>query len=99
MSRYQVEMSRVVRETITHLPPEFKHKVKSALRSLAQDPYQAKELKEELAGLRSYRIGRTRLILRIAGTVVEVVAFGPRSDIYERAATELSASLRKSGKV
>ena len=98
MRRYQVEMPRLVRETITHLPPELKYKVKSALRSLAQDPYQAKELKEELAGLRSYRIGRSRLILRIGGTVVEVVAFGPRSDIYERAAVELSTSLRKSGK-
>jgi mRNA-degrading endonuclease RelE of RelBE toxin-antitoxin system len=91
-------MSRVVRETITHLPPEFKHKVKSALRSLAKDLYQAKELKEELARLRSYRIGRTRLILHIVGTAVEVVAFGPRSDIYERAAAELSASLRKKEK-
>jgi mRNA-degrading endonuclease RelE of RelBE toxin-antitoxin system len=91
-------MSRVVRETSTHLPPEFKHKVKSALRSLAKDPYQAKELKEELAGLRSYRIGRTRLIVRIVGTAVEVVAFGPRSDIYERAAVELAARLRKKEK-
>jgi mRNA-degrading endonuclease RelE of RelBE toxin-antitoxin system len=58
MSRYQIEMSRVVRETITHLPPEFRRKVKSALRSLEQDLYQPKELKEELAGLRSYRIGK-----------------------------------------
>jgi len=40
-------------------------------------------------GLRSYGIGRSRLILRIAGTVVEIVAFGTRSDIYERAAAEL----------
>jgi len=91
-------MSRAVREIITHLPPELKRKVKSVLRSLAKDPYQAKELKEELVGLRSYRIGRTRLILRIAGGVVEVVAFGPRSDIYERAAAELSAKFRRERK-
>jgi mRNA interferase RelE/StbE len=98
MSRYRVEMSRAVREIITHLPPELKQKVKNALRSLAKDPYQAKELKEELVGLRSHRIGRSRLILRIAGTVVEIVAFGPRSDIYERAATELGARLRRERK-
>jgi mRNA-degrading endonuclease RelE of RelBE toxin-antitoxin system len=98
MALYRLEMSRAVREIVTHLPPELKRKVKSALRSLAKDPYQAKELKDELAGLRSYRIGATRLILRIVGTMVEVVAFGPRSDIYERAAAELSITLRKTGR-
>jgi len=96
--RYRVEMARAVRDLIIHLPPELKRRVKAALRSLAEDPYQAKELKEELTRLGSYRIGRTRLILRIADAVVEVVAFGPRSDIYERAAAELSARLRKTEK-
>ncbi len=98
MIRHRVEIARAVRDVITHLPPELKRKVKATLRSIAEDPYQAKELKEELTRLRSYRIGRTRLIFRIAGAVVEVVAFGPRSDIYERAAAELSARLRKTGK-
>src|SRR5215813_5639720 len=98
MIRYRVEMARAVRDLITHLPPELKRKVKAARRSIAEDPYQTKELKEELTGLRSYRIGRTRLILRIIGAVVEVVAFGPRSDIYQRAAIELSARLRKTKK-
>ena len=32
---------------------------------------------------------------RIAGAIVEVVAFGSRADIYERAAAELSKALRK----
>ncbi|MGH7963247.1 MAG: type II toxin-antitoxin system RelE family toxin [Candidatus Binatia bacterium] len=94
MTHYRVEISRAVRDLLKHLPPELKRKVKVALRSLAEDPSQAKELKEELAGLRSYPIGRTRLIVRIVGAVVEVVAFGPRSDIYERAAAELSTTLR-----
>ncbi len=65
------------------------------MRSIADDPYLGKELKEELAWLRSYPIARARLIYRIAGTIVEVVAFGPRVDIYERAAAELSKALRK----
>ena len=45
-------------------------------------------------GLRSYRVGRNRLVLRITGSVIEIIAFGPRSNIYERAAAELSISLR-----
>ncbi len=53
MIRYRIEVSRAVRDLITHLPPELKQKVKAALRSIAQDPYRAKQLKEEIAGLRS----------------------------------------------
>ena len=95
MTRYRIEMSRAVRDLVSHLPPQLKRKVKAALRSIANDPHLGKELKEELAGLRSYPIARARLIYRIAGAVVEVVAFGPRVDIYERAAAELSKNLRK----
>ena len=95
MIRYRIEIPRAVRDLITHLPPELKQKVKAALRSIAQDPYRAKQLKEELAGLRSQQVARARIIFRIRGSVVEIVAFGPRSDIYRRAAAELSATLRK----
>ena len=62
---------------------------------MADDPYRAKELKEELAGLRSHRIAKARIIYRIKGSVVEIVAFGPRADIYERVAAELSKALRQ----
>jgi mRNA-degrading endonuclease RelE of RelBE toxin-antitoxin system len=96
MIRYRVEMPQVTRDLFRHLPPELKRKVKAALRSIVDDPYRAKELKEELAGLRSYSIARARLVYRIQGSVVEIVAFGPRADIYERAAAEFSKALRKS---
>jgi len=95
MTRYRIEISQAVRDLIPHLPPQLKRKVKAALRSIADNPYQAKELKEELAGLRSYHVAKARLIYRIQGSTVDVVAFGPRADIYERAATELSKALRE----
>jgi len=95
MIRYRIEMPRALRDLIRHLPPELKAKIKVALRSISDDPYRAKELSEELVGLRSYRIGRSRLIYRIVGSIVEIVALGPRPDIYERAAAELSKTLRK----
>lgn len=94
MSAYRLEMSQTVRNVVAHLPPELKRKVKAAFRALATNPYQAKALKDDLVGLRSYRLGTTRIILRTAGEVVEVVAFGPRRDIYERVAAELSRLLR-----
>jgi mRNA-degrading endonuclease RelE of RelBE toxin-antitoxin system len=95
MIRYRIEIPRELRDLIRHLPPALKAKVKAALRSIADNPYRAKELIEELAGLRSHRIGRSRIIYRIVGSMVQIVALGPRADIYERAAAELSKTLRK----
>ena len=68
--------------------------MKAAFRAIAVNPHQTKPLKDELIGLRSYRVGRSRLVLHITGSVIEIIAFGPRSNIYERAAAELSISLR-----
>ena len=96
MRGYRLVMAEDVRNLIAHLPPQFKRKVKLALQTLGKDPYQAKELKDELEGLRSFRVARSRLILRIVRSTVEIVAFGPRKDIYERAAKELSAVRRNS---
>ncbi len=92
MTEYRIEISRAVQATITHLPPELKRRVRTAFRALAINPYQAKALKDDLTGLRSYRLGTARIILRIAGEVVEVVAFGPRRDICKRVVAELSLS-------
>ena len=61
MIRYRIEMPQAVRTLIRQLPPELKSKVKIGLRSIADDPYRAKGLRDELAGLRSYRIGRPRV--------------------------------------
>jgi mRNA-degrading endonuclease RelE of RelBE toxin-antitoxin system len=95
MIRYRIEMPRVLRNLMHHLPPELKAKVKAALRSISDDPYRAKELRDELADLRSYRVARSRVICRVVGSMVQIVALGPRADIYERAAAELSKTLRK----
>ena len=95
MTHYRLEMSQAVRNLITHLPPELKRKVRTAFRAIAADPHQAKELKDDLVGLRSYRLGNARIIFRLIGPTVEVIAFGPRRNIYERVAAELSMLLRR----
>jgi len=54
------------------------------MQDIVEAPSCGKPLKEELAGLRSYRIGRFRIVYRIAADhSVEVVAIGPRRHIYE----------------
>ena len=98
MTRFRLDMAQAVRDLIIHLPPSLKRKLKAALHSLAENPYQAKALKDDLVGLRSYRLARSRIILQIKPPTVEIVAFGPRKDIYQRVATELRGALRSSGK-
>jgi mRNA-degrading endonuclease RelE of RelBE toxin-antitoxin system len=95
MIRYRIEMPRSIRDLIRHLPPDLKRKIKISLRSVAEDPYRAKELKDDLAGLRSLKVAKARIIYRVKGLTVEVVAFGPRADIYQRAAAELIRSVRQ----
>jgi mRNA interferase RelE/StbE len=68
---------------IRGLHPDLKRKVRSALSDILDDPAVGKPLREELAGLRSSRIGRFRIVYRVAGSVIEVAAVGPRRTIYQ----------------
>jgi mRNA interferase RelE/StbE len=66
------------------LHPDIKKKTKAALRTLSTNPYEGKSLRDDLEGLKSYRIGRFRIVYRIsASNRVEIVAFGPRKSIYQ----------------
>ena len=72
-----------VASLIRGLHPDLKRKIRSALDDVLADPSAGKALREELAGLRSCRVARFRIVYRLAGTVIEVVAIGPRRAIYE----------------
>jgi mRNA interferase RelE/StbE len=69
---------------IRGLHPSIKKKVRAALAAILDAPESGKALKDELAGLRSYRLGNLRIVYRLAkGRVIELVAVGPRRYIYE----------------
>lgn len=68
---------------IRGLHPDLKRKVRSALGDILADPTVGKALRDELAGLRSCRVARFRIVYRVTGGVVEIVAVGPRRSIYE----------------
>ena len=69
---------------IRNLHPHLKKKVKTSLQTIVSDSYSGKPLRDELAGLRSFRVGRFRIIYRISGKkLIEIVAIGPRECIYE----------------
>ncbi|MBI3608341.1 MAG: type II toxin-antitoxin system RelE/ParE family toxin [Nitrospirae bacterium] len=77
---------------IAGLHPYLKRKVKACLRLMLSEPEIGKVLKDDLAGLRSFRVSRFRIIYRVsAAREIHLVAIGPRERIYE----ETSRLVRK----
>ena len=64
--------------------PDLKKKIRAGLEYIQKEPEAGKALKDELEGLKSARVGRFRIIYRIAPkNIIEIVAIGPRQTIYE----------------
>jgi mRNA interferase RelE/StbE len=64
--------------------PEIKKKIRAGLEYIQKEPQTGKSLKDELEDLKSYRVGRFRIIYRISTkNITEIVAIGPRTTIYE----------------
>ncbi|PQP34802.1 cytotoxin [Desulfobacteraceae bacterium SEEP-SAG9] len=81
---YKLKIPHETAGFIKSLHPDLKSRVKAALKSILQDPHSGKALKDELNGLRSFRIRGFRLIYRVSsGKIVEIIAIGPRKNIYE----------------
>jgi len=84
-----------VAELIRKIQPHLKKKIKASLQTFLSDPSSGKVLKDELAGLRSFRVSRFRIIYRISHKMqVEIIAIGPRERIYE----DTYRILKKKGK-
>jgi mRNA interferase RelE/StbE len=81
---YRLRVPASVAGLIRGLHPGLKRKVRAALDVIREEPSAGKALRDDLAGLRSYRVGRIRIIYRIAsGQIIDLVALGPRHAIYE----------------
>jgi mRNA interferase RelE/StbE len=73
-----------VTELIRKMHPELKKKIKVSLQMILLNPYIGKTLKDELEGLRSFRLSRFRIAYRISfKKQIEIVTIGPRERIYE----------------
>ena len=83
MPERRLRVPGAVASLVQGLHPDLKRKLRAALDAIIADPSVGKALRDELAGLRSYRIGRFRLVYRVAGSIIEIVAVGPRASIYE----------------
>ena len=81
---YKLRIPDEVVALLRSLHPQLKRKVRAALQTLCADPHSGKALRDELEGLRSFRAGRLRVIYRVGKRKqVEIVAIGPRKNIYE----------------
>jgi len=64
--------------------PQLKRKIRAGLRHITTESGSGKSLKDELKGLKSYRISRFRIFYRISSKqTIDIVAVGPRKTIYE----------------
>ena len=85
----KIKVPAEVRDLIRHLHPELKRKLRAAIADILDDPTCGKSLKEQLEGYSSLRVGRSRIIYRVAEDFVEIVAIGPRQTVYEEATRQL----------
>jgi mRNA interferase RelE/StbE len=79
----RVRIPDEVADLIRSMHPDLKRKVRDSLKIIMTSPHEGKALQDELADLRSFRVGRFRIIYRLHRNTVEIVAIGPRERIYE----------------
>lgn len=72
-----------VAKLIRGMHPELKKKISGALEIIIETPDSGKTLKDALSGLRSFRVGKFRVVHKVVRRTIEIVAVGPRSKIYE----------------
>ena len=82
-SGLRLRMAEDLARLIRGMHPSLKKKVRASLEAVLADPTSGKALRDDLAGLRSFRIGRLRMVYRVSRTEIQVVAIGPRTSIYE----------------
>jgi len=83
MKNKGLRVPQEVAELVRHSHPELRACIKAALREILENPTCGKRLRDELEGLRSYRVKRFRIIYRAGTRYIEIIAIGPRRSIYE----------------
>lgn len=80
---YRLKIPQETAELIKGLHPELKRRLKTALKTILQDPYCGKALRDELIELRNFKVRRFRVIYSVVSdNMIEIVAIGPRKNIY-----------------
>jgi mRNA interferase RelE/StbE len=84
MDPHRLRVPAPLEELVRNLHPELKRKMRADLDLIRTDPEAGKELHDELVALSSLRVGRFRIIYRVAARrLIDLVAIGPRRTIYQ----------------
>lgn len=85
MKAFRLLYSETTRRQISRLSPEIKSIVRSRIDKIRSEPHTGKQLVRELAGYRSLRASRFRIIYKVneENETVEIHFVGHRKDIYE----------------
>ena len=82
---------------IRSMHPDLKRKIRGSLQTILSEPFAGKALRDELSGLRNFRVSRFRIIYRISKKqLIEVVTIGPRDRIYEETFRIISKQAKQS---
>jgi mRNA interferase RelE/StbE len=82
---------------IRSMHPDLIRKIRGSLQTILSEPFAGKALRDELSGLRSFRVSRFRIIYRISKKqLIEVVTIGPRDRIYEETFRIVSKEAKQS---
>jgi mRNA interferase RelE/StbE len=69
---------------IEGMHPDLRKKIKGSLQTILLDPDCGILPKDELKGLRSFRVGPFRIVYKISGkSIADLVAIGSREEIYK----------------
>jgi mRNA interferase RelE/StbE len=81
---FKIRITDDVANLLRSLHPHLKKKIRASLKTISVEPESGKALKDELEGLKSFRVSTFRIIYRISSDKrLEVVAIGPRERIYQ----------------
>ena len=82
-TRRRLRVPDEIVDLIRDCHPLLRKKIMAGLRHIVTEPESGKSLKDELEGLKSYRISRFRIIYRLSSKqIIDIVAIGPRKTIY-----------------
>lgn len=94
MAVWRLVYSEASREQARSLHPSIKPLVKARIEELQEDPYRGKPLERDLAGYRSHKAKRFRILYKIdqPTQTVQIHYVGHRKDIYELFKERLSGA-------
>jgi mRNA interferase RelE/StbE len=95
--KYALRVPDSIAAVLRKLHPTVKSHIRSGLKTILENPNVGKALRDELRGLRSFRVKRYRIVYRIEAEKrhIEIIAVGPRRIIYEETFRLLSREKNK----